>query len=162
MSRPPCPCGRPFKARGLCASHYRMALRGSEKWAALLSPNKAPGAKWVNLCDEPECFVYGLPSLVAPKGQGTHYCPDHYPMSRCRVCNRYIRPDRTPALLWPETVSIGTHGRCHSCTLAMFEKIEVEPLAGYDVERVKGLVDKLIDGDHAKRQVLATLGIKED
>lgn len=61
---------------------------------------------------------------------GNHFCPKHYPLRRCRVCTRYMRPDvygsETVEAYWPDTVTMGTQGRCHGCTLGMLEKIDLD------------------------------------
>lgn len=161
MPRPDCICGRPFKARGLCSTHYRAALRGSPVWSARLSPLNAPGAQYVNMCDGYLCDVIGLPSLVAPHGQGQHYCPEHYPLARCRVCKREMRPEHTPADLWPETVSIGQQGRCHSCTLGMLEEIHVKPVPQEEARIVRRMIeDRFADPDD--RLLLVSTLIGED
>lgn len=161
MPRPDCPCGRPFKARGLCSTHYRSALRGDPVCKRAMLNWKAPGAQYVNICDEPGCEVIGFPALVAPHGQGTHYCSQHYPMARCRVCRREMRPEHTPADLWPETVSIGQQGRCHACTLGMLEEINVKPLPPQEVRTVRRMIeDRFADPDD--RLLLLTSLVGDD
>jgi hypothetical protein len=157
MPKPDCVCGRPFKARGLCGTHYRAALRGSPVWSARMSGVNAPGAKFVNLCDGYLCDVVGLPSRVAPHGQGHHYCPEHYPLARCRVCGRHVRPEDTPADLWPETVSIGKQGRCHACTLGMLEEINVPQLPEPDVRTVRRMVSDWTEDPDDRMLILSSL-----
>lgn len=169
MPRPLCPCGRKFKARGLCNTHYRAALRGSPVWAAQMSDLKAPGAKYVYTCDAEECEVIGLINTsrapthhsrivgVSPYGMGTHFCPEHYPKDRCRVCRRYMRPEHTPEDLWPETVSKGWKGKCHPCSLGMLEQIHTESLPTEEVKVIRRMIEeRFIDPDD-RLLVMSTL-----
>lgn len=161
MPRPDCVCGRPFKARGLCGTHYRAALRGSPVWSARLSDINAPGAQFVYKCDDDWCDVIGLPSLVAAHGQGTHYCPQHYPMARCRVCRRHMRPEHTPLHLWPETISMGQQGRCCGCTWGMLEEINVKPLPKEEVHIIRRMIEDRFDDPDDRNLLVASL-IGED
>lgn len=171
MPRPLCPCGRKFKARGLCATHHRAALRGNPVWVAQQNDINAPGARYVYVCDEPGCTVIGMPGLVPashhsrivgvrPHGQGVHYCPQHHPLDRCRVCRRQMRPEHTPEGLWPETVSRGWSGKCHSCSLGMLEEIvEHHPLPEQEVKVIRRMIDdRFADPDDRLLLVSSLIG----
>jgi hypothetical protein len=72
-----------------------------------------------------------------------------------------MRPEHTPADLWPETVSIGQQGRCHSCTLGMLEEIHVKPLPKEEVHIIRRMIEDRFD-DPDDRNLMISMVIGED
>jgi hypothetical protein len=68
-----------------------------------------------------------------------------------------MRPEHTPADLWPETVSIGQQGRCHSCTLGMLEEINVPPLPQHEARVVRRMIEDRFDDPDDRMLILSSL-----